>query len=396
MKWLLAALAALILAPPASAATPQRWVATWAAPPTPPVILGPNTPPSVRATPSFKDQTLVQTVRLTAAGKRLRLRLSNEYGAKALDIGAVSVAIVGPDGKAGPPRALTFSGEAKATIPPHAPLISDPVDLATTPLAGLKVAIYLPGDTAPCTCHPLGLATMEMSPPGDHTTDAFTPVSTATYRPYLTEVEVEGAPTQPVIVAFGDSITDGYGSTTNTNRRWPDILAERLKGKAAVVNSGISANRVLSDGYVASGGESALARFDRDVLSIPGATHVIMLEGVNDIAGRPSPTAAEMIAGYRQLIARAHAHGVKLIVATILPFGGPKKHPAGPYKVRDAINAWIRTNKEADGFVDLDAAIRDPADPLTMKAEWQSGDWLHPSDAGYKVMGDAVDLKLFR
>ena len=216
----------------------------------------------------------------------------------------------------------------------------------------------------------------------------------------LTAVEMEGAPVQPVIwVAFRrpPSPTAMARPLALKPPRWPDVLAERLKGKAAVINEGISANRVLSDGPLACGGESALSRFDRDVLSIPGATHLIVLEGVNDIAGRPAPTAAQMIAGYRQMIARAHAHGVKVILATILPSRRALQSPSvEPYKTRDAINAWIRSNKEADGFVDLDAAIRDPADPLTMKAEWQSGDWLHPSDAGYRVMGEAVDLKLFR
>ncbi len=390
-----AALAALLLAAPAAAA-PAPWIATWAAPPTPSFVPPPGAPANLNPTPSFKDQTLVQTVRLTAAGHRLRLRLSNEYGAKALDIGAVRIAVIGPDGRAGPDRVVTFAGEGKATILPHAPLVSDPVDLATAPMASLRVAIYLPGDAGLCTCHPLGLGTVQLSPPGDHTSGAFAPVSTTTFRPYLTAVEVEGAATQPVIVAFGDSITDGHGSTVDANRRWPDVLAERLKGKAAVVNAGISGNRVLSNGYLAYQGEGALSRFDRDVLAIPGATHLIVLEGVNDIAGRGGPTAAQMIAGYRQMIARAQAHGVKVILATILPFGGPGSHPVEPYKTRDAINAWIRSNKEADGFIDLDAAIRDPADPLTMKAEWQSGDWLHPSDAGYRVMGEAVDLKLFR
>ncbi len=395
MKTFATALAALLLASSAAAA-PAPWIATWAAPPTPPMIYPPNAPSNARSTPSFKDQTVVQTVRLTAAGKRLRLRLSNEYGAKSLEIGAVRVAVLGPDGKAGPERAVTFAGEATATIAPHAPLISDPVNLATAPMVSLQVAIYLPGDAGLCTCHALGVGTTQVSPPGDHTTGAFIPVSTTTYRPYLTAVEVEGAPAQPVIVAFGDSITDGYGSTVDANRRWPDVLAERLKGKAAVVNSGISGNRVLTDGFVASQGESALSRFDRDVLSIPGATHMIVLEGVNDIAGRSGPAPAQLIAGYRQLIARAHEHGIKVFLVTILPFGGPGGHPAVPYKTRDAVNAWIRSNRDADGFIDLDAAIRDPADPMTMKAEWQSGDWLHPNDAGYKVMGEAVDLKLFR
>lgn len=395
MRLVAGTMAALMLAWPAVAA-PPRWIATWSAPPTPPMVSPPSLAPNAQLTPSFKDQTVVQTLRLTASGKRLRLRLSNEYGAKPLEIGAVRVTLIGPDGQAGPQRTVSFAGEPKVIIPPHAPLTSDPVDLPTSSLAILKVAIYLPGDAGPCTCHALGLGTTLISPPGDHTGETFTPVSTTTYRPYLAGVEVETAIAQPVIVAFGDSITDGYGSSPDANRRWPDVLAERLKDKAAVVNAAISGNRVLSDGVIAINGESALSRFDRDVLSIPGATHMVVLEGVNDIAGRPSPTVEQMIAGYRQLISRAQAHGIKVYLATILPFGGPQNHPVNGYKARDGINAWIRSNRQADGYIDLDAAIRDPSDPLTMKREWQSGDWLHPSDAGYKVMGEAVDLKLFR
>ena len=215
-------------------------------------------------------------------------------------------------------------------------------------------------------------------------------------------METAAAP-GPVIVAFGDSITDGYLSTTGANRRWPDRLAERLTARfpgraVAVVNAGIGGNRVLSEGAIAIFGQSALSRFDRDVLSVPGATHVIVLEGVNDLgASRTAPpTAAELIAGYRQLIARAHAHGLKIIGATILPYGGAGYFGAPGEAQRQAINTWIRTGHEFDGVTDLDAATRDPAKPERLRADLQSGDWLHPNDAGYRVMGEAVDLGLFR
>jgi lysophospholipase L1-like esterase len=228
----------------------------------------------------------------------------------------------------------------------------------------------------------------------------------AQYRAFLSGVEVETtASPGPVVAAFGDSITDGYQSTPGANRRWPDRLAERLAARdanraAAVVNTGISGNRVLSDGAITIFGQNALSRFDRDVLSIPGVTHVVVLEGVNDLGmagNRASPPTAEaLIAGYRQLIGRAHAHGLKIYGATILPYGGAGYFAPQGETVRTAVNAWIRTFHEFDGVIDLDAAIRDPAKPERMRAELQSGDWLHPNDAGYKVMGDAVDLSLFR
>ena len=207
------------------------------------------------------------------------------------------------------------------------------------------------------------------------------------------------APIRPVIVTFGDSITDGYKSTDGANRRWPDRLAERLdaaKKPFAVVNAGIGGNRVLAE-QLPIFGQNALSRFDRDVLSVPGVTHVTVLEGVNDLGmTKPTPSAEAMIAGYRQLIARAHAHGLKIYGATILPYGGAGYFSPAGEASRTAINTWIRTFHEFDGVIDFDAAIRDPAKPDRMRADLQSGDWLHPNDAGYRVMGDAVDLGLFR
>jgi lysophospholipase L1-like esterase len=381
-----------------------RWLGSWGAPPAPPMAAAPGANP-LRVTPSFDNQTLVQVVRLSAGGQRLRLRLTNEYGAHPQAIGAARVALVGPDGAIlpGSDRAVTFSGAAAATIPAGAPLISDPVALPTKPLTRLRVSLFLPGDTGGCTCHMSGLELVQVSP-GDVTQrDAPPATGTAQYRAFLSGVEVEtSAAPGPVIVAFGDSITDGYQSTVGANRRWPDRLAERLAaaggGRAAVVNAGIGGNRVLSDGAIAFFGQSALTRFDRDVLSVPGATHVIVLEGVNDLgASRTAPPSAEaLIAGYRQLIARAHAHSLKIIGATILPYGGAGYFTDPGEAVRQTANRWIRTGHEFDATIDLDAAIRDPARPERMRAELQSGDWLHPNDAGYRVMGDAVDLSLFR
>jgi lysophospholipase L1-like esterase len=401
---LLAFVCALALVASHAEAASARWLGSWGASPAPPMATVPNG--TTRGiTPTFNNQTIVQVVRLSAGGQRLRLRLTNEYGAHALEIGAARVALIGPDGAilAGSDRAVTFSRAPGATIPAGAPLISDPVALPTKTMARLRVSLFLPGDTGGCTCHFTGLELVQVAA-GDATQRALPPATgTAQYRAFLSGVEVETtAAAGPVIVAFGDSITDGYQSTVGANRRWPDRLEERLAardpGRAdAVVNAGIGGNRVLSDGAIAIFGQSALTRFDRDVLSVPGATHVVVLEGVNDLgASRTAPPSAEaLIAGYRQLIARTHAHGLKIIGATILPYGGASYFAPPGEAVRTAVNTWIRTFHEFDGVIDLDAAIRDPARPERMRAELQSGDWLHPNDAGYRVMGDAVDLALF-
>jgi len=403
MKLLGLACALALAATSAAAAAPARWIGSWAASPAPPMAAPPNNPG--RGTPTFNNQTLVQTVRLSAGGKRLRVRLSNEYGPEALAIGAARVALVGPDGGvvAGSERSLAFSGRPSATLPAGAPLLSDPVDLPTLPLAKLQVRLFLPADTHGCTCHMTGVEPVDVLP-GDATAKAPPPPPSVrpTYRAFLTAVEVEtAAPAGPVVVTFGDSITDGTASTPGKDHRWPDRLAERLtaahKGQAAAVDdAAISGNQVLSNGRIAIFGQSALARFDRDVLSIPGATHVTVLEGVNDLGMGARPTADQLIAGYRQLIARAHAKGLKIVGATILPYGGAGYFTAEGEASRQKINAWMRTSHEFDGVIDFDAAMRDPAKPEKMKAELQSGDWLHPNDAGYRVMGDAVDLSLFR
>jgi len=399
---------ALTLAATPVWAAPARWIGSWAAPPAPTMAAPANNPG--RGTPTFSNVTLVQFLRLSAGGQRLRLRLSNEYGTQPLAIGAARVALVGASGAviAGSDRAVSFDGGKAASLPPGAPLISDPVALATPPRARLRVSLFLPADTHGCSCHMLGVERVQLSPPGDWTekplpAPANPPATPAgEYRAFLTGVEIETTgPAAPVIVPFGDSITDGARSTSGGDHRWPDRLAVRLAAAAkgrpvAVVNTGISGNRVLSDGVIPIFGQSALSRFDRDVLSIPGASHVVVLEGVNDLGGNPAPTAEQLIAGYRQLIMRAHVHGLKIYGATILPYGGAAYFRPEGEAARQKINAWIRTSHEFDGVVDFDAAMRDPAKPEKMKAELQSGDWLHPNDAGYRAMGDAVDLSLFR
>ena len=401
--------ALLAFAALAAQAQEPKWIGSWGASPLPP---SPGAGP-FPATPSFNDQTVRQIVRLSVGGSRVRLRLTNEYGAKALTVGAARVALT--DGvdklKAGSEKVVTFDGRTSATIPAGAPLVSDPIDLNVTDLATLSVSLYLKGETGPCTCHATGMQDAYVAR-GDHTQGTFAAEQTMQMRAYLSGVEVL-TPNAQAIVVLGDSISDGVGSTPGANRRWPDLLAERLNARKAgtrfgVVNQGISGNQVLSDGA----GQSALARLDRDVLSVPGASYVIVFEGVNDLGlgyGKlegplasimppPAikPTRDAMVAGYRQVIARAHAKGLKIYGATIAPYEGAAYYSSDGNAVRQQINDWMRTSKEFDGVLDFDAAFRDPAKPTQMKDAFQAGDHLHGSDAGYRAVADSIDLALFR
>jgi len=392
MKRLLTALALLALTATPALGAP-KWIGSWSAAPQPP---GP-------ASKAFSNQTIRQVVRLSARGDRIRIRLTNEYGTKPLAVGAVTVSLAGADGKAaGAAIPVTFGGQASGLIPTGAPLLSDPVALKVADLGSLSISLYLPGETGPCTCHSTGIQTAFISQPGDFTKADFPAKETFTARAFLSAVEVETARPAKTVVVMGDSISDGFRSTADANHRWPDRLAERLaaahpKEAWGVSNLGISGNRVLSNGA----GESVLTRFDRD-LSIPGAAYLIVFEGVNDVGqgSRPNgggiPSAEAMIAGYRQVIERAHAKGLKVIGATIAPYEGAGYYTAEGNAVREKVNAWIRTGKAFDGVIDFDAVWKDPARPTKIRAELQAGDWLHGNDAGYKAFGDAVDLKLFK
>jgi lysophospholipase L1-like esterase len=405
----IAAIVILLFAALTAHAQEPKWVGSWGASPLPP---SPGAGP-FPATPSFADQTVRQVVRLSVGGQRVRLRLSNEYGTKPVTIGAARVALADGTDKlrAGSEHAVTFGGRPSATISPGAPLLSDPIELAVPDLATLSVSLYLQGETGPCTCHGVAMQDAYVAR-GDHTQGTFAPEQTIQMRAFLSGVEVL-APRAQAIVVLGDSISDGVGSTANANRRWPDLFAERLSARRGgthfgVVNEGISGNQVLADGA----GQSALARFDRDVLSVPGLTHVIVFEGVNDLGlgyGRLEgplaslmpppgikPTRDAMIAGYRQLIARAHAKGLKICGATIAPYEGAAYYSPEGNAAREAINDWIRTSKEFDAVLDFDAAFRDPAKPTQMKDAFQAGDHLHGSDAGYRAVADSIDLGLFR
>jgi lysophospholipase L1-like esterase len=389
----------------------EAWIGTWGASPLAPSPAAGPFP----ATPSFENQTIRQIVRVSVGGAELRLRLTNEYGTAPLEIGAARVAIAdGETGvRSGMERVVTFGGRPTGLIPTGAPLLSDPIDLDVADLDTLSISLFFPRATGACTCHATGMQNTYVSAPGDFTAGTFAPAQTIQARAFISGVEVL-RDDAGVIVAFGDSITDGVGSTAGANRRWPDILAERLATRRraqafGVVNHGISGNRVLSDGA----GESALARFDRDVLSVSGVTHVIVFEGVNDLGlayGRfegplaarrnfmpPGVNATEetLVAGYRQLIARAHAKGLKIYGATIAPYQGAIYFSAEGEAVRQAVNTWIRESGEFDAVLDFDAVLRDPAQPTQMKEGLHSGDFLHGSDAGYKAVADSIDLRLF-
>jgi lysophospholipase L1-like esterase len=345
--------------------------------------------------------------RTSIAGQRIRVHLSNDFGAAPLKIGSAHVALRANESAIadGSDRALKFSGRASAMIPPGAQIISDPVDLSVPALGDVAISVYLPGDTGPATQHATGLHTGYVSKTGDFTTvPSFTDPATTQSWFVVAGIDVVAPPDGAAIVAFGDSITDGATSTPDTNRSWPSLLAERLQANPAtrniaVVNQGISGNRVLKDGA----GVSALARFDRDVLSQAGVKWVVIMESINDIGqtlrdGAPPEdalTADDLIAGLRQMIVRAHTHGIKVIGATLTPYQGAAYYSDKGEQVRIAINQWIRTGGEFDAVIDFDAATRDAANSKTFRADYNIRDHLHPNDAGYKAMADAFDLSLF-
>jgi lysophospholipase L1-like esterase len=399
--------AALAFAAPAEA----KWVASWTAAPHAP--LGTTGP---FAAADYNNVTIAQILRITEGGTQLRIVLSNRYGPHPLKIGSARVVQIddGNNEVPGTSRMLTFSGEPGAMIPRGAPFTSDAVAVKLPDLARLKVEIYLPEATGPCTCHLTGQDDLLVSPPGNFVGKPFTPADKKQFRAFLSGVEVDSPDALGTIVAYGDSITDGVGSTPGKNRRWPDILADRLQAahmEWAVANEAISGNRVLSPGM----GESALSRFDEDVLALPNVKYMIVFEGVNDIGNRFGPqrapggggpggltldqppiTAEQMIAGYRQLIARAHEKGIKVIGSPIGPYKGAGYWSEEGEAARQTINDWIVHGGAFDGVIRLDTAFADPADPRQYREGYHMGDHLHGSDAGLKAAGDSIDLKLFK
>ena len=396
----------------AFAATPAeaKWVASWAAAPHAP--LGTTGP---FAAASYDNVTLSQVIRLTEGGDKLRVRFTNRYGQHPLKIGAARVFRIDDAGNEipGTSKTLRFGGQDAAVIPVGAPFMSDPVTLDVPDLSRIRIEFYLPEATGPCTCHLTGQDELDVSPPGNFVGKPFTPADKKQFRAFLAGVDVDSPDALGTIVAYGDSITDGVGSTAGKNTRWPDILADRLHAAGqqwAVANEAISGNRVLSPGM----GDSALARFSDDVLSLPHVDYIILFEGVNDLGiqygpkNPNSPAAAipglantpidadQMIAGYQQLIARAHLQGIKVIGSPIGPYKGATYWSPEGEAARQKINNWIVTGGAFDGVIRLDTAFADPADPQKMREGYHFGDHLHGNDAGYKAAADSIDLALFK
>ena len=394
----------------AVAADAGSWITSWAASPQP--VWDATFFAPVGIPRSLRNQTLRQVAHLSLGGDQLRVELSNEYGTRPLVIGAAHVALAG-NGSAimpGSDRALTFSGRTSVTVPPGAPIVSDPVSLTVAPMGNVTVSLFLPEITPTDTWHNEGVQTAYISGDGNLTGEAdFTAAQTTKSRIFLSGIMVDAPADAQALVTFGDSITDGAASTPDANHRWPDFLAQRLNqanAHMAVINEGISGARVLRDRM----GDNALARFDRDVLSQPRADTVLLMMGINDIGwpdtllvpkGEPAPTSDDIIAGYQQLILRAHDHHLRILGATLTPFedtfhGTPLfgYYSEDKETKREAVNNWIRTSGAFDGVVDFDAATRDPNNPKHIRADFDSGDHLHPMDAGYQAMAQSVDLQL--
>lgn len=387
----------------------QHWVGSWAA--SEQAVDPQNHQPGVDSA-LMTDATVRQVVHLSLGGTALRVRLSNAFGDRPLTVDSVHVAL--PAGGApvsaidpASDRAVSFAGRGAVTIPAGATYFSDPVMMTVPALANVTISVHLASAPSAQTTHPGSHATSWLLH-GDHVADADLAGATAEVRwMQIASVEVAAGVKAGAVVAFGDSITDGHASTTDGNDRWPDVLARRLqeaRRNVGVLNEGIGGNHLLTDGL----GQSALARIDRDVLAQDGVRWVMVFEGINDIGmlARGKNAAPEeharlverMIAAYEQIALRAHAHGLKVIGATVTPFMGSDYYAptAANEADREAVNAWILAPGHFDAVVDFDKVVRDPAEPSRMLPAFDSGDHLHPGPKGYAAMGEAVSLGLFR
>ena len=397
-----------------------RWVATWAASVQAgsSVALSTFGEPTSPAVSGFDNQTVRNIVFTSMGGDVLRIHLSNTFGAQPLVVGSSSVGVelAGAQLAPGTIRNVTFNGSRSVTIPAGAEVTSDPVRLAVHPLEDLAISLYLPSPTGPTTYHFASQQTNYVAS-GDQTAQA-DPASysaLASIPPggsswfYVSDLDVRASQSSGrTVVAFGDSITDGWQSQVNANDRWPSLLAKRLVAAfgdraPGTVDEGIGGNRVLNDSPCF--GQAALTRFDRDVLSVPRVRDVILLEGINDIGFSQSPntgcsvpntnvTAGQIINGYRQLIARAHARGLKIFGGTLVPFKGAAYWSPAAEAKREAVNNWIRTSHAFDGVIDFAKATEDVYDPQYLDPAYNSGDNLHPNDAGYQAMANAINLAM--
>ena len=399
------ALAAALAVGAGRALAEPHWVGTWS---TPQQVPEPNNGLPAH---SLDNATLRQLVRTSIGGSAFRIRVSNVFGTAPLRIDSVHVArALAPNSSkidSASDHAVTFSGQRDVVVPAGAEYLSDPVPLPMAPLTTLAVSMHFPEQPAAQTGHPGSRATSYVLS-GDHVADAeLAGAAKVEHWYFLTEVDAAEATQSSAVAVVGDSITDGHGVPTDSNERWTDVLAQRLLAAhrdVGVLNLGIGGNRILLDGL----GPNALARFDRDVIDRPGVKYLIVLEGVNDLGTSTrdhSISAADhqtlvrnIIAGYAQMIARAHDHGIKAIGATIMPYAGSGYyHPDAANEAdRQAINAWIRAPGHFDAVVDFDRLMRDPKRPTYLRPDYDLGDGLHPSVKGYQAMGNAVPLSLFK
>ncbi len=394
----LTATALLALSGAAAASPAPHWVASWQASPQP--VWGSDFLFPTLIPGQLQDQTFRQSARISLGGSRLRVRLSNAYGTQPLRIGAASVAAHATD----TPQPLRFDGQPGVVIAPGQDRLSDPLSLPTADRQAVHVSVYLPDRTPLQTFHWEGRQTSWIAPGDQHQRPALHDASSTTARLLLSAIDVEAPASARSVVVIGDSITDGATASLDQDQRWTDHLAARLAPEGvAAVNAGISGGRLLRDGM----GESALERFQRDVLDQPGVASVIVLIGINDISWpgtafartQARPNLAELQAGYRDLAQRAHARGLRILGATLTPFAGALPgtplddyYAADKDALRQQLNAWLRKDSPFDAVIDLDTALRDPADPSRMAAAYDSGDHLHPGDAGNRAMAEAVDL----
>ena len=379
----------------------KKWVGTWASSP---LLDGhAKNAEELLISGTQSGATLREVVHVSIGGETVRVRFSNLYGTGPLVIGAVEIAptLKGAAIAPGSAKAVTFNGQPSVSIPAGALAVSDPVPFKLPALSDLTVSFFLPNPSGPVTEHQLGNATSYHVPGNVVSSATLEAPTTSTSWYYLNGIDTLAAADAGAVITVGDSITDGAKSTIDTNQRWPDELARRLQAdpkyrNLSVLNEGISGNKILLDGA----GPSALARFDRDVIAQSGAKYLLILEGINDIGrlhGTPDAglTAADLISALNQMVVRAHAHGITVIGCTLTPYHGAGYYTENGEAIRKAVNEWIRTGGALDGFVDLEAAVRDPNHPDTFLPSVDPGDHLHPNDAGYKAMGDAIDLKLF-
>jgi len=405
------AICLLLFVPELVAASTNAWIVTWATSPQS------GAPDPREPLLNIDNQTVRERVRASIGGSQIRLRFSNEFGSSPLLIGAATVAIPKDVStiKEESIRNVTFEGRNSIEIPAGAPVLSDPISLQLTPGAEISISIYFPNRLTTPTLHAFAFKHAVVSQHGDFTHERkIDPAALSTASILVTAVLVPAQPSNRLVVAFGDSISDGDGSTVDADNNYPNNLIRRIAKTSngstlAVVNEGIVGNPLLRDSEIF--GVSALARFDRDALVLPGVTHIVLLEGINDIGfvgakmdgqylADPAETrsAQDIIDAYRQLISRAHARGIKVIGATITPCEGvdiPGYYSDAKETVRETVNKWIRTGGAFDGMIDFDAVVRDPDHPTRLLPKFASKDHLHPNDTGYKAMADSIDLALF-